>query len=251
MANAPPLLQSWPWRRCRRGAGRAAAVPHDPQAPGDPLPVFAPGPAQALCHQGRGQPVRRPCRGRQMRRCACRPVSRRRCSRPDLVGPAQSAGPAQWRCAGRRILCRKDHAAARQQWRRQGRQDRDLRRRLQRPFGLACHDGALYVGDVHGIWKLAYKPGALTAGARTRCHQGRRARRLGRSLDAQHRLRPQGRPLPRRGQHARMSASIRRPMPPSAFVKPDGTLTPFATGLRNPVGHAFLSGYGRSLCRRQ
>src|SRR6202789_3188383 len=39
---------------------------------------------------------------------------------------------------------------------------------LDKPHGLAFHDGALYVADLIAGWKVAYTDGALKAGVRTR-----------------------------------------------------------------------------------
>jgi glucose/arabinose dehydrogenase len=39
---------------------------------------------------------------------------------------------------------------------------------LDKPHGLAFHDGALYVADLIAVWKFTYADGALKAGARTR-----------------------------------------------------------------------------------
>ena len=110
-----------------------------------------------------------------------------------------------------------------------------------RPFGLALHDGALYVGDVHGIWKLAYKPGALTGGARTAVTKpgvldnwdGHWTRNIAFS--------PKGDLFLAEGSTQNVGID---PPPHAAvsLVRPDGTLTPFATGLRNPVGMHFYPG---------
>lgn len=108
------------------------------------------------------------------------------------------------------------------------------------PHGLAFHDGALYVADTTAVWKLAYKDGALHAGKRTRVTAssfgipgGHFTRDIAFAPDGQLYLAIGSRdnmgenPLPR--------ASVQR-------VGADGSLTTFASGLRNPVGIAFYPG---------
>lgn len=109
------------------------------------------------------------------------------------------------------------------------------------PFGLAYHDGAVYVGDVHAIWKLAYTPGALHAGTRERVT---RPGALG-NWDF-HNTRniafgPKGELFLAEGSMDNVGED---PLPHAAVsrVLPDGTLEAFATGLRNPVGLAFRPG---------
>ncbi len=106
---------------------------------------------------------------------------------------------------------------------------------LERPFGIAYHDGAVYVGDVHGVWKFAYRPGALSAGARTRVTKdgvlgdwdGHWTRNIV--------FGPRGRLFLAEGSTENVGID---PAPHAAIsvVNTDGTLTPYATGLRNPVG---------------
>lgn len=109
------------------------------------------------------------------------------------------------------------------------------------PFGLAFRDGAVYAGDVHAIWKLAYTPGALRAGTRERVT---RPGALG-NWDF-HNTRniafgPKGELFLAEGSMDNVGED---PLPHAAVsrVRPDGTLEAFATGLRNPVGLAFRPG---------
>lgn len=109
---------------------------------------------------------------------------------------------------------------------------------LKRPFGLAYHDGAIYVGDVLGIWKFAYTAGALRAGARTRITKDGA---LGAWDDHWTRnivFGPKGRLFLAEGSTQNVGID---PAPHAAIsiVRADGTLTPYATGLRNPVGLHF------------
>ncbi len=111
---------------------------------------------------------------------------------------------------------------------------------LSRPHGLAFHDGALYVGADEAVWKLAYTNGATKAGAKTQVTKG------GFGGKDYHWTRdiavsPAGALFVAIGSGCNVCeedprrASVQR-------VKADGTLTPFATGTRNPVGIAFYPG---------
>ena len=115
---------------------------------------------------------------------------------------------------------------------------------FRRPFGLAFHDGALYVGDTGGVWKLPYRDGDLKAGA------------------APVRITPEGALGSGSGHNTRSIAvspdgaafyvaigsqsNIAEDPSPRATIqkftidgKPLGT---YASGLRNPVGLAFQPG---------
>jgi glucose/arabinose dehydrogenase len=114
---------------------------------------------------------------------------------------------------------------------------------FERPHGLTFHDGALYVGERRGIWRIPYADGDLTAGTRemiTRpnvfiggSREGHWTRNL--AFDSEGQLyvsvgsadNVEIEPEPR--------ATISR-------VNEDGTLTTYASGLRNPVGIAFYPG---------
>lgn len=111
------------------------------------------------------------------------------------------------------------------------------------PHGLALHDGALYVGDLHGIWRLPYRDGdTVAAGARTR-------------VTAAPDLRPDGLHATRdivfdsKGKlYLAMGARddlLEDDPPPDAAISEvaaDGSLSTFASGLRNAVGIAFYPG---------
>jgi glucose/arabinose dehydrogenase len=108
------------------------------------------------------------------------------------------------------------------------------------PHGLAFHDGALYVADTTAVWKLGYKDGALKAGARTRVTKsgfgqpgGHFTRDIAFGPDGQLYLAIGSRE--NIGEDAAPRATVQ-------LVHPDGTLSTFASGLRNPVGIAFYPG---------
>ncbi|WP_372397449.1 PQQ-dependent sugar dehydrogenase [Azospirillum sp. HJ39] len=116
---------------------------------------------------------------------------------------------------------------------------------FDQPFGLAFHDGAVLVGDLHGVWRLPWTPGAERAGERRR-------------------LTPDG-AFGRRGGHATRSVAVApdgrhfyvgigsegnigvEPEPRATIqefrIDGSGQRT-YAAGLRNPVGLAFKPGTG-------
>ena len=113
----------------------------------------------------------------------------------------------------------------------------------ERPHGMVFHGGALYVGDLRGVWRIAYndgdtrapagtmltRPGAFLGGAREPGHWTRNLA-----------VNPQGELFVAIG-----SANNRDVEPdPRATVQRlrDGNLVTFARGLRNPVGIAFYPG---------
>ncbi len=109
------------------------------------------------------------------------------------------------------------------------------------PHGLAFHDGALYVGDRDAVWKLVYTEGALTAGKKTRITKqhdlgigGHSTRDIAFGPDGSLYLAIGSNGNVDTGEPA-FRAAVNK-------VEPDGSLTQFATGLRNPVGIAFYPG---------
>ncbi|HEY4114031.1 MAG TPA: sorbosone dehydrogenase family protein [Rhizomicrobium sp.] len=113
---------------------------------------------------------------------------------------------------------------------------------FDRPHGLAFHDGALYVGDVEAVWKLPYKDGATkAAGPRERITK------QGFGGDSDHWTRDIA--FGRDGTlyvAIGSGANVEMGEPPTRAsvqkVNADGTLTTFASGIRNPVGIAFYPG---------
>src|SRR5690242_19182857 len=112
---------------------------------------------------------------------------------------------------------------------------------FDRPHGLAVHNGQLYVADVKSLWRLPYSGGALSAsGKRVRVAETTPSQGPGHFtrdivfdskgtlyLTIGSRNNVSEEPLP--------YASVQ-------IVKPDGSLSTFASGLRNPVGIAFYPG---------
>ena len=104
---------------------------------------------------------------------------------------------------------------------------------FQRPHGLAFHDGALYVGDANAVWKIEYKDGALKGGKKTRITKsdfpkgGHATRDIGFDADGKLYVAIGSAGNIEEGEPAERAAV--------STVNPDGTLTQFATGLRNPV----------------
>ena len=108
------------------------------------------------------------------------------------------------------------------------------------PHGLAFHAGALYVGDLTAVWRLAYKDGALKAGARTRVTKD------GFGITGGHSTRdiafgPDGTLYLAIGSKNNVGED---PSPRATVQKvtADGHLRSFASGLRNSVGIAFYPG---------
>lgn len=114
---------------------------------------------------------------------------------------------------------------------------------FQRPHGMAFHDGALYVGERHGIWRIPYNDGDMRAPSRELITErdpfvgGSREGHWTRNLA----FSPDGELFVSVG-----SADNRaiEPMPRASVqhVNADGSLSTFASGLRNPVGIAFYPG---------
>lgn len=115
---------------------------------------------------------------------------------------------------------------------------------FSQPYGIAMHDGALYVADLRAVWRLPYRAGALKPTGP--------ARRITTAPD----LRPDGwhttRDIvfDRKGQLFLAIGSrgdVLEAPPPDAtvqLVQPDGTMRTFASGLRNPAGMAIQPGTG-------
>jgi glucose/arabinose dehydrogenase len=108
------------------------------------------------------------------------------------------------------------------------------------PHGLAFHDGALYVADTTAVWKLAYRDGALKAGAKTRVTKdsfgipgGHFTRDI--AFDSAGQLYFAIGSRDNIGENPLPRASVQT-------VDAHGKLATFANGLRNPVGIASYPG---------
>ncbi len=108
------------------------------------------------------------------------------------------------------------------------------------PSGIAFHDGALYVGDLAAVWRLAYTPGADKASARTRITRdsfGGSGGHTTRDIA----FGPNGTLYLAIGS----ANNVAEEAPPRATVQlvdKDGHLKTFASGTRNPVGSAIYPG---------
>ncbi|HEX3675721.1 MAG TPA: PQQ-dependent sugar dehydrogenase [Rhizomicrobium sp.] len=115
---------------------------------------------------------------------------------------------------------------------------------FDKPHGLAFHDGALYVSDIKAVWRIAYTGGALKGGARTRVTKQANLG-IGGHFTRDLAFGPDGALYIGIGS----TENIDDQEPPFRAavdkVNPDGTLSQFATGIRNPVGLAFQPGTGQ------
>ncbi len=109
------------------------------------------------------------------------------------------------------------------------------------PHGLAFQGGYLYVGDLRGIWRFAYKDGQTVAGT---------AEKVTTKVDD---LRPKGGHVTRDiafgpdgslylAMGSRDNISDFKPGAQVFKVNADGSMSEFAGGIRNPVGIAFAPG---------
>jgi len=109
---------------------------------------------------------------------------------------------------------------------------------FNKPHGLAFHDGALYVGDIDAVWKLAYSDGALAAGARTRV-TSQHDLGIGGHFTRDIAFAPDGTLYLAIGSNENIADVDPAFRAAVNTVNPNGTLSQFATGIRNPVGIAF------------
>ena len=108
------------------------------------------------------------------------------------------------------------------------------------PHGLAFHNGALYVGDLDAVWRVAYKDGALAGGARTRVTTDSFGSNGGHSTrDIV--FGPNGTLYVAIGSKNNIGEDS-APRATVQKVMADGHLQTFASGLRNAVGIAFYPG---------
>src|ERR1700733_2310825 len=114
------------------------------------------------------------------------------------------------------------------------------------PHGLAFHDGALYVADLKAVYRLGYRDGALKALSTTRVTKssfgvpgGHFTRDI--AFDTKGRLFLTIGSAENIGEDAAPRATVQ-------LVNPDGTLTTFVSGIRNPVGIAPYPGSDDRYC---
>jgi glucose/arabinose dehydrogenase len=109
------------------------------------------------------------------------------------------------------------------------------------PHGLAFHDGYLYVGDVRGIWRFAYQEGQTAAGkpekvtskvADLQPKNGHITRNIAFAPDGGLYL----------ALGSRDNISDYKPGAQVFKINADGSMSEFASGIRNPVGIAFAPG---------
>jgi glucose/arabinose dehydrogenase len=109
------------------------------------------------------------------------------------------------------------------------------------PHGLAFHDGYLYVGDVRGIWRFAYQDGQTAAGkpekvtskvADLQPKNGHITRNIAFAPDGGLYL----------ALGSRDNISDYKPGAQVFKINADGSMSEFASGIRNPVGIAFAPG---------
>ena len=109
------------------------------------------------------------------------------------------------------------------------------------PHGLAFHDGYLYVGDLRGIWRFPYQDGQTAAGKPEKVTT--------KVAD----LRPKGGHVTRNiafgpdgglylALGSRDNISGFKPGAQVFKINDDGSMSEFASGIRNPVGIAFAPG---------
>jgi glucose/arabinose dehydrogenase len=109
------------------------------------------------------------------------------------------------------------------------------------PHGLAFHDGYLYVGDVRGIWRFPYKDGQTSAGKAEKVtskvqdlapKNGHITRNIAFGPDGGLYL----------ALGSKDNISDAKPGAQVFKINADGSMSEFASGIRNPVGIAFAPG---------
>jgi len=111
---------------------------------------------------------------------------------------------------------------------------------LNKPHGLAFHDGALYIGDVRAVWRVPYKAGDLKAKSRKPITRPDALGTPGNHWTRNLAFSPDGKSFfvavgsaSNVGEDPAPFASVQR------FDTDGKNQTTFASGLRNPVGIAF------------
>lgn len=109
------------------------------------------------------------------------------------------------------------------------------------PHGLAFHDGYLYVADLRGIWRFAYKDGQTVAGPAEKVTiKVADLRPKGNHVTRDIAFGPDGSLYLALG--SRDNNSDFKPGAQIFKINADGSMSEFASGIRNPVGIAFAPG---------
>jgi glucose/arabinose dehydrogenase len=109
------------------------------------------------------------------------------------------------------------------------------------PHGLAFHEGYLYVGDLRGIWRFPYKDGQTAAGAPEKVTtKVADLRPRGNHVTRDIAFGPDGTLYLALG--SRDNISDFKPGAQVFKVNADGSMSEFASGIRNPVGIAVYPG---------
>ena len=109
------------------------------------------------------------------------------------------------------------------------------------PHGLAFHEGYLYVGDLRGIWRFAYKDGQTVAGTPEKVTtKVADLRPKGNHVTRDIAFGPDGSLYLALG--SRDNISDFKPGAQVFKINADGSMSEFASGIRNPVGIAFAPG---------
>jgi glucose/arabinose dehydrogenase len=109
------------------------------------------------------------------------------------------------------------------------------------PHGLAFHDGYLYVGDLRGIWRIPYKDGQTAAGAPEKVTtKVADLRPKGNHVTRDIAFGPDGALYLALG--SRDNISDFKPGAQVFRINADGSMSEFASGIRNPVGIAVAPG---------
>lgn len=112
---------------------------------------------------------------------------------------------------------------------------------FNRPHGLAFHGGYLYVGDVNAIWRIPYKDGDSNAKSRERVTK-QHDLGIGGHFTRDIAFGPDGTLYLADGSNENIADTDPPFRAAVSTVNPDGTLSQYATGIRNPVGIAFYPG---------
>jgi glucose/arabinose dehydrogenase len=112
---------------------------------------------------------------------------------------------------------------------------------FDKPHGLVMGKGALYVGDLKAVWRLDYADGAAKPSKTTKVTSAADLSPVGNHITRDLAIDSKGMLYVGIGS----ASNVGEDAPTRATVQtvaPDGSLRPFATGLRNPVGLQFYPG---------